>query len=58
MNPIVILLSSPKMVSGKKAKNTHLLINTMTYDEFYNCIEQLPKEVTNRDLETYLLALY
>ena len=30
----------------------------MTYDEFYNCIEQLPKEVTNRDLEAYLLALY
>jgi hypothetical protein len=27
-------------------------------DEFYNCIEQLPKEVTNRDLEAYLLALY
>ena len=30
----------------------------MTYDEFYNCIELLPKEVTNRDLEAYLLALY
>ena len=30
----------------------------MTYDEFYNHIEQFPKEVTNRDLETYLLALY
>ncbi|MDO4880647.1 MAG: hypothetical protein Q3983_05145 [Capnocytophaga sp.] len=30
----------------------------MTYDEFYNDIEQLPKKVTNRDLETYLLALY
>lgn len=30
----------------------------MTYDEFYNCIEQLPKEVTNRDLESYLSALY
>ena len=30
----------------------------MTYDEFYNCIEQLPKEVTNRDLEAYLSALY
>ena len=30
----------------------------MTYDEFYNCIEQLPKEVTNGDLEAYLLALY
>jgi len=30
----------------------------MTYDEFYNCIEQLPKEVTKRDLEAYLSALY
>ena len=30
----------------------------MTYDEFYNCIELLPNEVTNRDLEAYLSALY
>ena len=30
----------------------------MTYDEFYNRVEQLPEEVENRDLETYLLALY
>ncbi|GJH41114.1 hypothetical protein RCZ04_16640 [Capnocytophaga sp. HP1101] len=30
----------------------------MTYNEFYNYIEQLPKKVANRDLEAYLLALY
>ena len=30
----------------------------MTYNDFYNHIERLPEEVANRDLETYLLALY